>query len=48
MSPGGFILFDDSGDGSGWDVCRVVREVNTLGTYDLIGHAPNYLFRKKP
>jgi len=48
LIPGGFILFDDSGDGSGWDVCRVVAEVITLGTYDLISHAPNYLFRKRP
>lgn len=46
LVPGGFILFDDSGDGSGWEVCRVVEEIAALGAYDVISHAPNYLFRK--
>lgn len=42
----GFILFDDSADGSGWDVCKVVAEVDRSGRYDLIIKNPNYLFRK--
>lgn len=33
---GGFILFDDSADGSGWDVCKVVAEVSHSGRYQLI------------
>lgn len=27
LEPGGFILFDDSADGSGWEVCRLVGEI---------------------
>jgi hypothetical protein len=44
---GGFILFDDSADGSGWDVCKVVQEVLALGAYELVAKNPNYLFQKK-
>ncbi len=44
---GGFILFDDSADGSGWDVCKVVAEVSQLERYDLVIKNPNYLFRKR-
>ncbi len=47
LVPGGFILFDDSGDGSGWEVCRVIQEILAAGRYELISHNPNYLFRKK-
>ncbi len=47
LEPGGFILFDDSGDGSGWEVCDVVKEVAASGRYELIANNPNYLFRKK-
>ncbi|QQS49022.1 MAG: class I SAM-dependent methyltransferase [Acidobacteriota bacterium] len=43
---GGFILFDDSADGSGWEVCRVVAEVLQSGRYHLIAKNPNYFFRK--
>jgi predicted O-methyltransferase YrrM len=48
LEPGGFILFDDSADGSDWGVCRVVREVRASGKYDLVIKNPNYLFQKKP
>ena len=48
LQPGGFLLFDDSGDGSGWEVCRVVQEVMRTGRYDLVAQNPNYFFRKKP
>jgi hypothetical protein len=47
LSPGGFILFDDSADGSGWEVCGVVAEVADSGRYDLIAKNPNYFFRKR-
>ena len=46
LVPGGFILFDDSADGSLWDVCDVVREVRTSDRYELVMRNPNYLFRK--
>jgi hypothetical protein len=47
LEPGGFLLFDDSEDGSGWEVCRVVREVMDSQRYELVSHNPNYFFRKK-
>jgi hypothetical protein len=47
LEPGGFILFDDSADGSGWEVCRVVAEVSATGRYELVARNPNYLFRKR-
>jgi hypothetical protein len=47
LEPGGFVLFDDSADGSGWDVCRVVAEVQKSGKYELVIKNPNYFFRKK-
>jgi hypothetical protein len=47
LEPGGFILFDDSADGSGWEVCKVVEEVQASGRYDLVMKNPNYFFRKK-
>ena len=43
---GGFILFDDSGDGSGWEVCQVIDELKQSGRYEIIIHNPNYLVRK--
>ena len=47
LQPGGFILFDDSGDGSDWGVCKVVAEVAATGRYELIATNPNYLFKKR-
>jgi Methyltransferase domain len=43
---GGFILFDDSADYSGWDVNRVVQEVKKSGKYEVVLKNPNYLFKK--
>lgn len=43
---GGYILFDDSADGSGWEVCQVVAEVSSTGRYQLIKKSPNYFFKK--
>lgn len=47
LAKGGFVLFDDSADGSKWEVCRVVQEVLQSGRYDLVANNPNYFFRKK-
>lgn len=47
LEPGGFILFDDSADGWGWEgVRRVVADVRRQPGYELIVKNPNYLFRK--
>jgi hypothetical protein len=46
LEPGGFILFDDSADGSHWEVCRVINEVKQLPNYRLVVKNPNYLFQK--
>lgn len=46
LSVGGFVLFDDSADGSGWDVCKVVEEVLSAGRYEVVIKNPNYLVRK--
>ncbi|HEX3998193.1 MAG TPA: class I SAM-dependent methyltransferase [Pirellulales bacterium] len=43
----GFMLLDDSADGSPWEVCRVVREILDSGRYETVAKNPNYLFRKK-
>lgn len=45
--PGGFILFDDSADGSQWEVNQLAREVASGNRYDLVSQNPNYLFCKK-
>ena len=44
---GGFILFDDSGDNSGWEVNQLTQEIASGRQYELISKNPNYLFRKK-
>jgi len=46
LEPGGFILFDDSADGSPWEVCRVIEEIKRRSDYRLIVKNPNYLFQK--
>jgi hypothetical protein len=46
LEPGGFILFDDSADGSHWEVCRVIEEVKALPNYRVVAKNPNYLFQK--
>lgn len=47
LDAGGFILFDDSGLNTDWDVVKVVREVEASGRYDMVARNPNWLFRKK-
>jgi Methyltransferase domain len=44
---GGFILFDDSADGSHWEVNQLTREIAAGHQYELISKNPNYLFKKK-
>jgi len=46
LEAGVYLLFDDSGDGSAWGVCDVVREVIQTRRYELISNNPNYFFRK--
>ena len=46
LEPGGFILFDDSADGTKFEVGRVIGEVKRLPTYKVICRNPNYLFQK--
>lgn len=43
---GGFILFDDSADGSTFEVARVVEEVKRLPHYRVVVKNPNYLVQK--
>ncbi len=46
LETNGFILFDDSGDATDWEVCRVVKEVQKSSRYELVARNPNYLFKK--
>jgi hypothetical protein len=46
LEPGGFILFDDSADLSGWGVCTLMKEVKQSPRYELVIKNPNYLFKK--
>ena len=47
LERGGFVLFDDSADGTHWEVARVRDEVLASGRYEVAAKNPNYLFRKK-
>lgn len=47
LVPGGFILFDDSADGSQWEVNQLAREIASGDRYDVVLRNPNYLVRKK-
>jgi predicted O-methyltransferase YrrM len=47
LEPGGFVLFDDSADGSKWEVTRVIEEIKQRSDYEFVVKNPNYLFRKK-
>jgi hypothetical protein len=47
LVPGGFLLFDDSGDFSEWESRWAAREALRSGRYDLVIKNPNYLLRKK-
>jgi len=47
LEKGGFILFDDSGDDSTWEVRQVISEIKAGNRYEVIVNNPNYLLRKK-
>jgi hypothetical protein len=47
LVPGGFILLDDSGDASAWEVKEVIRRVKRDDRYEVVAKNPNYLVRKK-
>jgi hypothetical protein len=47
LEPGGFIVFDDSADGSGWESNRTAREAADLPHYELVAKDPNYCLRKR-
>lgn len=46
LEVGGYLLLDDSADGSGWDVCKVVNEIKATRRYRFVAKNPNYLFQK--
>ena len=46
LEPGGFILFDDSADGTKFEVGRVIDDVKRLPNYRIVIQNPNYLFQK--
>ena len=48
LEPGGFIVFDDSADGSKWESNRTAREATDLPRYELLAKNPNYCLRKRP
>jgi len=46
LEPGGFILFDDSADGTKFEVGAVVQEISRRTDYRVVLKNPNYLFQK--
>ena len=46
LEPGGFVLFDDSADGSKWEVTRLIEEVKQMPNYRVVVKNPNYMFQK--
>jgi len=46
LEPGGFVLFDDSGDGTIWECGKIAIEVKQNPRYEVVSSNPNYLFRK--
>jgi Methyltransferase domain len=46
LEPGGFIVFDDSSDGSGWESNRTAREAAADPRYQLVARNPNYCIQK--
>lgn len=47
LEPGGFIVFDDSADGSGWGSNRTAQEAATSLRYEVVAKNPNYCLRKR-
>ncbi|WEJ99492.1 MAG: class I SAM-dependent methyltransferase [Candidatus Sphingomonas phytovorans] len=46
LVPGGFIVFDDSADGTDWGSHRAAVEVLERSDYKLVAKGPNYCFQK--
>ncbi|MBE9040024.1 class I SAM-dependent methyltransferase [Oscillatoriales cyanobacterium LEGE 11467] len=46
LEVGGFLLFDDSADGTQWEVKQVITEVLESERYELVKKNPNYFFKK--
>jgi len=46
LEVGGFVIFDDSADFSGWGSARAAQEASALSSYELIAKNPNYCLRK--
>ncbi|MCA6361668.1 MAG: class I SAM-dependent methyltransferase [Bacteroidetes bacterium] len=46
LAPGGFILFDDSADGSPFGSAKFAKELERNSAYTLVAKNPNRLFRK--
>ena len=46
LEPGGFILFDDSADGTKFEVGAVIDEVKRMSNYRVVLKNPNYLVQK--
>jgi hypothetical protein len=46
LLPGGFIMFDDSADHSGFGSTQVAHEVKKNPVYELVFKTPNYFFRR--
>jgi hypothetical protein len=47
LEVGGFIVFDDSADYSGWGSARTAQEASTWKNYELVAKNPNYCLRKQ-
>jgi hypothetical protein len=47
LESGGFIIFDDSADGSGWGSMRTAQEAADRSDYELVAKNPNYCLRKR-
>ena len=43
---GGFVLFDDTGDGSPFECAKLMAEIKERNDYRVINNNPNYLFQK--
>jgi hypothetical protein len=46
LERGGFILFDDSGDGDTFGMTPLMQEIQSRNEYRLVMKNPNYLFMK--
>lgn len=47
LLPGGFIVFDDSADGSDWGSHRTAYEAAARPNYELVDKTPNYCIAKR-